>query len=193
MVWIKNDAWWGKTALNLDVKPKYIVDIVNGANNVALGLLMQGGIDLSNNFLPGVATLVDKGYVSTYYKAAPYMLSAQHGVARHQRPQEADWTTPEFRLAIAYAVNVPDIVNKVYGNIVKAADPTGLLPTWDKYIDAAQRDALGFKYDPAKAEAILADAGYKKGGDGFYTAQGRLGDQAHDHGPQRLVRLGGRP
>jgi peptide/nickel transport system substrate-binding protein len=77
----------------------------------------------------------------------------------------------EFRKAVAYAVNVPDIVNKVYGNIVKAADPTGLLPTWDKYIDTAQRDALGFKYDPAKAKALLAAAGYKKGGDGFVTAK----------------------
>ena len=75
----------------------------------------------------------------------------------------------EFRKAIAYAINVPDIVNKVYGNIVKAADPTGLLPTWEKYIDTAQRDALGFKYDPAKTTALLEAAGYKKGGDGFYT------------------------
>ncbi len=168
MVWIKNDNWWGKTALNLDVKPKYIVDIVNGANNVALGLLMQGGIDLSNNFLPGVATLVDKGYVSTYFKAAPYMLSANTAwlVTNNLKKPMDD---PKFRLAIAWSVNVPDIVNKVYGNIVKAADPTGLLPTWDKYIDAAQRDALGFKYDPKKAAELLASAGYKKGGDGFVT------------------------
>ncbi len=168
MVWIKNDNWWGKTALNLDVKPKYIVDIVNGANNVALGLLMQGGIDLSNNFLPGVSTLVDKGYVSTYFKAAPYMLSGNTAwLVTNDLKKPMD--DAKFRLAIAYAVNVPDIVNKVYGNIVKAADPTGLLPTWDKYIDAAQRDALGFKYDPKKAADLLAAGGYKKGGDGFVT------------------------
>jgi len=170
MVWIKNDTWWAKTALNLDVKPKYIVDIVNGANNVALGLLMQGGIDLSNNFLPGIATLVDNGYVSTYFKGAPYMLSGNTAwlVTNDKKPPLDD---AQFRLAVAYAVNVPDIVNKVYGNIVKAADPTGLLPTWDKYVDTAQRDALGFKYDPAKTASILDAAGYKKGGDGFYTGK----------------------
>jgi peptide/nickel transport system substrate-binding protein len=168
MVWIKNDAWWAKTALSLDVKPKYIVDIVNGANNVALGLLMQGGIDLSNNFLPGVATLVNNGYVSTYFKGAPYMLSANTAwlVTNDKKPPMDD---KAFRKAIATAINVPDIVNKVYGNIVKASDPTGLLPTWDKYIDKAQRDALGFKYDAAKAKTMLADAGYKKGSDGFVT------------------------
>lgn len=170
MVWVKNDSWWANSALGLDVKPKYIVDIVNGANNVALGLLMQGGIDLSNNFLPGVATLVDNGYVSTYYKSAPYMLSANTAwlVTNDKKPPLDD---PAFRRAIAYAVNVPDIVSKVYGNIVQAADPTGLLPNWDKYVDAAQRDKLGFKYDPNMAQKLLDDAGYKKGGDGFYTAK----------------------
>jgi peptide/nickel transport system substrate-binding protein len=168
MVWTRNDAWWGTAALNLKMQPKYIVDIVNGANNVALGLLMQGGIDLSNNFLPGVATLVDKGYVATYFKAAPYMLSANTAwlVTNDVKKPMDD---AQFRLALANAVNVPDIVNKVYGNIVKAADPTGLLPTFDKYVDKAQTAALGFKYDPKKAESILADAGYKKGGDGFVT------------------------
>jgi peptide/nickel transport system substrate-binding protein len=75
----------------------------------------------------------------------------------------------QFRLAVAYAVNVPDIVNKVYGNIVQAADPTGLLPTWDKYIDKPQRDQLGFKYDPDKSKQLLDKAGYKAGGDGFVT------------------------
>jgi len=170
MVWVRNDNWWAKSALGLEVKPKYIVDIVNGANNVALGRLMQGDFDLSNNFLPGIATLVDKGYVSTYYKQAPYMLSANTAWLV-TNDKKAPLDDKEFRRAIAWAVNVPDIVNKVYGNIVRAADPTGLLPNWDKYIDAAQRDALGFKYDPAKAKQVLDSAGYKKGGDGFYTAK----------------------
>lgn len=170
MVWVKNDNWWAKAALGLEVKPKYIVDIVNGANNVALGLLMQGGIDLSNNFLPGVATLADNGYVTTYFKGAPYMLSGNTAwLVTNDKKKPLD--DPAFRKAIAFAVDVPTIVNKVYGNIVKAADPTGLLPTWDKYIDAAQRDALGFKYDPAKAASLLDAAGYKKGGDGFYSAK----------------------
>ena len=168
MVWVRNDSWWAKAALGLEAKPKYIVDIVNGANNVALGLLMQGGIDLSNNFLPGVATLVNNGYVATYYKSAPYMLSANTAWLV-TNDKKAPLDDKEFRKAVAYSVNVPDIVNKVYGNIVKAADPTGLLPNWDKYIDTAQRDALGFTYDPAKAKALLDAAGYKKGSDGFYT------------------------
>ena len=192
MVWVRNDGWWGKTALGLEVKPKYIVDIVNGANNVALGLLLQGGIDLSNNFLPGIATLVDKGYVSTYFKAAPYMLSGNTAwlVTNDQEAAPRRHGVPHRRSPTRSTC--PDIVNKVYGNIVKAADPTGLLPTWDKYIDTAQRDALGFTYDPAKSASDPRRRRLQEGRRRLLHEQGRLGDQAHDHGPERLVRLGGR-
>src|SRR5665811_2294812 len=51
MVWVKNPNGWATAALKLEVKPKYIVDIVNSSNNVALGQLLQGGVDLSNNCL----------------------------------------------------------------------------------------------------------------------------------------------
>ncbi|MGC8006353.1 hypothetical protein ACP3V7_24980, partial [Salmonella enterica] len=67
MVWERNDDWWGTDAHGLDFPMQYIVDIVNPSNEVALGLLLQGGLDLSNNFLPGVNTLVESGQLETYY------------------------------------------------------------------------------------------------------------------------------
>ena len=189
MVWTQERQLVGQGG-RPTTSPKYIVDIVNGANNVALGLLMQGGIDLSNNFLPGVATLVDNGYVATYFKQAPYMLSANTAwlVTNDKKPPD----DTAFRKALAYAINVPDIVNKVYGNIVKAADPTGLLPTWDKYVDTAQRDALGFKFDPAKATSPRRRR-LQEGRRRVLHEQGRLAHQADRHRSHRLVRLGGRP
>jgi peptide/nickel transport system substrate-binding protein len=168
MVWQKRDDWWGTDALGLDPKPTYIVDIVNGSNNVALGLVLQGGLDLSNNFLPGVATLVDGGYgIHTYYPEAPYMLSANTAwLAMDTTEQPLD--DPAFRKALATAIDVPTIVNVVYGNIVKAADPTGLLPTWEQFVDQDVVDELGFSYDPELAKQLLADAGYvDSDGDGF--------------------------
>ena len=50
MVWVKNPNWWAIKALNLNVQPTYIVDIVNSSNNVALGQLLAGGLDLDNNY-----------------------------------------------------------------------------------------------------------------------------------------------
>lgn len=168
MVWVKGDNWWATDALGLDVQPTRIVDIVNGSNNVALGMVLQGGLDISNNFLPGVATLVQGGYgVQTYYPEPPYMLSANTAwlLTNNEVPPMDD---PAFRRALAYAIDVNQIVQVVYGNIVQAANPTGLLPIWDQYIDQDVVDELGFSYDPDQARQILADAGYvDSDGDGF--------------------------
>jgi peptide/nickel transport system substrate-binding protein len=138
---------------------------------VALGLVLQGSVDLSNNFLPGIATLIKGGYgLQTYYPEPPYMLSANTAwlVLNTTKPPMSD---PAFRRALAFSVDVGKIVNVVYGNIVTSANPTGLLPNWDKYIDQSVVDELGFTYDPDQARTILADAGYADvDGDGFVEA-----------------------
>ncbi|MCG5215003.1 ABC transporter substrate-binding protein [Streptosporangium soli] len=168
MAWVKRDGWWATKALNLDVKPKYIVDIVNGSNEVALGLLLQNGLDLSNNFLPGIANLVQGKFgVQTYYPEPPYMLSANTAwlvLNTEKKPMD----DPAFRKAMASSIDMKTIVEKVYGNLVLPASPTGLLPQWDKYIDKDVVAKSGFSYDEAKAKKLLADAGYKDAdGDGF--------------------------
>ncbi|WP_424531337.1 ABC transporter substrate-binding protein [Sphaerisporangium viridialbum] len=164
----KRDDWWGRTALNMDPKPKYIVDIVNTSNEVAMGLLLQKGMDLSNNFLPGVANLVKGNFgLATFYKEPPYMLSANTA-----------WLVPNttkkpmddvaFRKALATSVDTKKIVEGVYGNLVKAASPTGLLPQWDQFVDQSLVSQSGFSYDKDKARKMLADAGYKdRDGDGL--------------------------
>lgn len=168
MVWVKRDGWWATEALGLEVAPTYIVDIVNSSNEVAMGLLLQQGLDLSNNFLPGIANLVGGEFgISTYYPDAPYMLSANTAwlVLNTTREPMDD---PEFRRAIAHSVDTGRIVESVYGNIVQAADPTGLLPQWEQYIDQSVVNELGFSYDPDEARQILADAGYEDvDGDGY--------------------------
>jgi peptide/nickel transport system substrate-binding protein len=157
----RNDNWWGIAAFGKTPAPKYIVDIVNGSNNVALGLLLQGGIDLSNNFLPGIASLVKGGYgIQTYYPEEPYMISA-NVAALIINEQVKPLDDVNFRKALAYAIDTNDIVQSDYANIVKTADPTGLLPIWDKYIDKEMVAKYGWKYDPEMAKKILADAGYK--------------------------------
>jgi len=66
------------------------------------------------------------------------------------------------------SINVDQIVTADYGNIVEKANPTGLLPTWNKWIDQAQAKKLGFHYDIAGAKALLAANGYKDtNGDGY--------------------------
>jgi len=54
--------------------------------------------------------------------------------------------------------------------MVMKASPTGLLPTWSKYIDKGLEKQLGFSYNPVKAKQILTAAGYKMGSNGYFTA-----------------------
>jgi len=168
VVWVRNDDWWGIDVLDMSFAPKYIVDIVNSSNNVALGLVLQGAVDLNNNFLPGIATLLKGGYgLSTYYPEPPYMLAGNTAwlVLNLTKPPMDDVA---FRKAVAYAIDVDQIVEVVYGNVVSKASPTGLLPNWEKYIDQTVVDELGFSYNPDQAKAILAGAGYVDvDGDGF--------------------------
>lgn len=168
MVWKKNDKWWGKDKLDLDVKPTYVVDIVNSSNEAALGQLLQGDIDLSNNFLPGIASLVKGGYqLQTYYKDAPYMLSA-NTTWLVPNTTKAPLNDAAFRRALANAIDLDKIVNSVYGQIVEKASPTGLLPIWDEYIDKGVVNELGPTFSTPNAKQILSQAGYRDtNGDGL--------------------------
>ncbi|HEX2997460.1 MAG TPA: ABC transporter substrate-binding protein, partial [Anaerolineales bacterium] len=120
-VLVRNENWWGIKVFGKAPAPKRIVDIVNGSNNVALGLVLQGGLDLSNNFLPGVASLVKGGYgIQTYYPEAPYMVSANVAtlIINEQKKPLDD---VNFRRALAYSIDVNDIVNNDYTGLVRAA------------------------------------------------------------------------
>lgn len=168
MVWEKNTEWWGIEAIGLDVKPRYIVDLVNPSNEVALGLLSRGELDMSNNFLPGIEQLVGGTFnITTFYPEEPYMLSANTAMLI-PNTEIAPLDDSAFRRALAFSIDTELIVSNVYGGIVRAANPTGLLPTWDRFVDADVVAEHGFGHDAAEAASILADAGYvDTDGDGF--------------------------
>ena len=65
-----------------------------------------------------------------------------------------------FRKALAYGINPAHIVSSVYNGIVKAANPTGLLPTLNSYIDQSMVKQYGFSYNPTLAKQYLAKSGY---------------------------------
>ena len=168
-IWVRNENWWGIDVFGAPA-PKYIVDIRTSSNSVALGMVIKGELDLSNNFLPGVAELANKGYVTTYFAAAPYMLSANTAVL-FLNTTKKPLDDAAFRRALAFAIDVPSIVNVAYAQLVKAASPTGLLPSLDKFADQDVVARLGYTFDTAKAKQMLDEAGYKDvNNDGFVEA-----------------------
>ena len=157
MVWKKNPNWWATKALGLKVAPSYIVDIHNASNAAALANFRAGNIDLFNNFAPKSAI---SGSAKTYFSKAPYHLGAN-----------TTWLFPnttrkplgdrQFRRALAHSINMNQILTKAYQGLVQKASPTGLLPIWNKWIDAKLVKQYGFSYNVAKAKSILAAAGYR--------------------------------
>lgn len=165
-IWMRNEAWWGNSVFGMPA-PKYIVDVRTSSNNIALGMILKGELDLSNNFLPGVAELSNQGYVDTYFAGAPYMLSANTAVLFLNTTKEP-MNDAAFRRALAFAIDVPSIVNVAYAQLVRAASPTGLLPSLDAYVDKDVVADLGYTFDTAKAKQLLEEAGYKDiDNDGF--------------------------
>lgn len=168
IAWVKRDGWWATEALGLDVRPKYIVDLVTLGNADVLNLLVEGGLDLANNFMPGVDDfLKGEPELSTYFARPPYMAPVNTAMLipnTTRRPLD----DPAFRRAMAYAINAGEIVDSVYGGMVGEAHPTGLLPIWERYYDAEAVREQGFVFEPSGAVEILTEAGYKdEDGDGF--------------------------
>ncbi len=164
VVWKKNPGWWAVKALNLNVGPQYIVDIKNGTNAAALSNLLAGNIDLFNNFAPKSAI---KGRFKTYFDKAPYHLGA-NTTWLFPNTTKKPLNDAKFRRALAYSINMGQIIDKAYQGLVNKASPTGLLPIWNKWIDKKAVAQNGFSYNPAKAKATLAAAGYKDAnGDGY--------------------------
>jgi len=157
MVWKRNDGWWAIKALGLKVGPTYVVDIKNGTNAAALANFQAGNIDLFNNFAPKNAI---KGSVKTYFSGVPYHLGA-NTVWLFPNTTEKPLNDPQFRKALAYSIDLQQILNKSYQGMAAKASPTGLLPIWNKWVSKAAVRKYGFSYNPAKAKAILAAAGYK--------------------------------
>ncbi|MGD0441583.1 MAG: ABC transporter substrate-binding protein [Acidimicrobiales bacterium] len=167
-----NPNWWATKDLGLSFKFKYLVDIVNGSNNVELGQLLEGNIDISNNFLPGISSLISSpastgqlnatgGYgILTYYPKAPFMLSA-NTVWLEPNLTKAPMNNLNFRKAVAYAINPAQIADVIYDNIVDPANPIGLLPNLDPFISKSVLSQYGFSYNPATAKKYLKLSGYK--------------------------------
>lgn len=160
MVWKRVDDWWGND-VHGEFAPKYIEDVLVYGNNIALGMLLQEELDVSNNFLPGTPSIVENpGYnVTTYYDEEPYHLAGNTGLL-YLNTEKPGLEDPDFRRALAFALDPNVIVERTYEGAAQVSDPSGLFAAWAEYRSEEVVDEYGFEYDPDRARKMLDEAGY---------------------------------
>jgi peptide/nickel transport system substrate-binding protein len=154
----RNDAYWGENLPNLDE----IVFSVLPDRAAAAGALEAEEIQLAAfsaipladldriSKVPGIE-VISKGYESLTYQLVVEI--------NHRRKELADL---KVRQAIAHAIDKDFVVKTIF--LGYAATSTGPVPKNDKQFYTP--DVPVYAFDVAKANALLDEAGYKRGADG---------------------------
>jgi peptide/nickel transport system substrate-binding protein len=169
VVWKKNTNGWWASLLDVapDPQPEYIIDLVNTGETNSLDGLLAGLEDLNNNYLPGIQDYVSNEDLLSYYADRPFHLSANTTWLEPNTTHEP-LNDPVFRRALATAIDLGRIIEDDYNGLVLPASPTGLLPTWSKYISADAVAKYGFTYSTSEAASMLTQAGYPKDSTGMF-------------------------
>jgi peptide/nickel transport system substrate-binding protein len=92
-------------------------------------------------------------------------------VQQFHSPSPTDLTDPRVRQAMLTAINRPELVNAIFGDVGVVAD-SWLHPSFAKYA-ALQEAITKHPYDKNRAMALLADAGWRPGADGTLEKGGQ--------------------
>jgi peptide/nickel transport system substrate-binding protein/oligopeptide transport system substrate-binding protein len=123
-------------------------------SGVALMKLVVGELDLVNETPPGQFALIRKKY-GKYVRMWPYLRIEYIGFNLTRPPFKGN---RKLRQALAWAVDRKGIAETMYEGAAMLA--TSILPPG---IPGRDSSIAGYGYDPEKAKALLAEAGYPGG------------------------------
>ena len=144
------DYWGGRPAIDR------IVFVVIPDNQERLAALEQGDLDMMDGLEPADISAVMADESLVLYKK-PGMSVGYMGLNTQMEP----FSNPQVRQAVNFALNKQRIIHEVFNDA--ALESIGPLPPGSWGYDVSLRQ---YDYDPAKAETLLAEAGYP---DGFET------------------------
>jgi len=142
-----------------------IYKVVRDLNSTVVQV-KTGELDIA---FPAVAQLPALESASNLYIIERGLMDYRFFGPNHNDPKFGRWfRDKKVRQAVAYAINAKGIVSQVTRG--KADRSNGPLPpalkSW--YV----KNAPSFEYDPEKARRMLAEAGFKAGGDGILAKDG---------------------
>lgn len=154
----RNETYWDKNAPALDEIVFQVLPDRAAAGNALeadqIQLAAFSAVPLAD--LERISKVPGLKVYQNGYEALTYQLIVE---INHRRKELADL---KVRQAIAHAIDKDFVVNTIFLGYAKPA--TGPVPAFDKTFFAS--DTTQYAFDPAKAEALLDEAGYKKGADG---------------------------
>jgi oligopeptide transport system substrate-binding protein len=151
LVFVRNPNYWQKGLPHLD----QITFEFGQAPIVALLRLQRGEIDIAGDGIPPAKFLevmkdpkTKKNIVEGEQLQTGYIT---------MNTAEKPFNNVKVRRAVNMAINKKRIIQIINGRAIPAKEPLPpLMPGYNK-------DIQGYKYDPAAAKKLLADAGYPKG------------------------------
>lgn len=155
----RNDKYWDPTQPKInELLFKVLSDRASASNALESGeiqLAAFSAVPLAD--IDRIAKVPSLKVYSNGYEALTYQMIVE---INHTRKELADL---RVRQAIAYAIDKGLVVQAIFLGYAKAS--SGPVPQYDKLF--YNPDVERYAFDPAKAEALLDEAGYKKGPDGI--------------------------
>lgn len=164
-------SYWGEAVYGLPA-PTYVVHPIFASAEPGNLALSQGQIDLSQQFVPEVWGLSERGQpVHTWTDAPPYYLPGSIPLVwiNLGRP---GLENPAVRRALAYTINYPLIAETAMSSYSVPASASLIVPGGgeDAFFDAEAAASEGWTFDPNRAVEILeGELGATKGNDGIYV------------------------
>jgi peptide/nickel transport system substrate-binding protein len=161
IILVRNDEYWGEKAKMPGAVIRFIPD-----GSARLAELQAGAIDFSQNLPPDARETLKGDANLQDVQVEPFNIAY---IAMNLNSKPLD--NPKVRQAIAHAIDKQEILEGFYGNVGTVA--TSFLPEGLAW--ARTDDTEAYAYDPERAKALLAEAGYP---DGFDTMTLSDGTQA---------------
>src|SRR5262249_27577296 len=154
----RNDAYWEKGEPLLDeIVYQFLPDRAAAGNALEaeeIQLAAFSAVPLAD--LERISKVPGLKVYANGYEGLTYQLIVE---INHRRKELSD---VRFRRAIAQAIDHDFVVKTIFLGYAKSS--TGPVPAYDKTF--YEPEVTTYAFDPAKAEALLDEAGYKRGADG---------------------------
>ena len=155
---VKNPNFWMKGRPYIDG-----LKIIKALGNVtAVMMLLKDEVDWAYLYIPSVKETWNDKNPETNKSWWPVV----NANVLYLNTQKYPFTIPEFRKALAMAIDKEALELKAYYGIGGVANPTGIIPTQEEeWLDPSLKSVM-YTYSPQKAQELLASIGFEKNSSG---------------------------